>query len=271
MNTRFSTPYSNIHETYKQTPNGQILENRSRWSRFLPSNFDVSRWKWLLGADVNNLSHLKSTLGNAKALLNSGSFTDLTDEDKEILFLTSITHDWAEAKVGDISFIHKTEEDEAEEIKVLTGILAQYIDDESAKKHLPSVIETVRDNKSKLGQVFRLIECFGYFHTARLCFQIMFTSMPHLASRRDAVYNDPEAIFKVHALAYEVMSYHLRELINESEKYDCLREFLVKMQPELDLFFETDHNDCYDFPFMEGIHEVHAEARQMWEQFKNEQ
>jgi len=63
-----------------------------------------------LGADVNNLTHLTLTYGLARSFVLHQEEADpnfLTNQEKETLLTAALIHDWAEAIVGDLSWMKK--------------------------------------------------------------------------------------------------------------------------------------------------------------------
>lgn len=123
-----------VHGMFRATQYGDILLDRSRWGSFKPSWMSDEQFEELIGVDVNNLKHIQLTFATARVFLAycdnpdsvwKGSVPDdaqFTDDEKAVLLLCAITHDWGEASVGDTAQPNKTKKSELKEFKELLRI-----------------------------------------------------------------------------------------------------------------------------------------------------
>jgi hypothetical protein len=125
----------------------------------------------LLGADVNNLTHLTLTYGLTQDFIRVAEKLQpgyLDDEDEELLQIAALIHDWAEAIVGDISFGDKTATNEVEEQAAFAAHLAEFYTGDATELINKARTEIVFDHagENKLSRVFNAIERVGYLRTA---------------------------------------------------------------------------------------------------------
>jgi len=157
-----------IHKTFSETEIGQRLNENIRWSMYVEElNLEKGEWQKTLGYDVNNLEHGQLTYGIANrfvtAMENSNSEIKLSLEEKRLLLLTAIVHDWGEGmtKAGDVNYNRKTKEDERKELEALTDGLKDILGVETTNQ----IKEILEDTTTKLGQIFNVIEYIGYMRT----------------------------------------------------------------------------------------------------------
>lgn len=146
-------------------------------------------WRGLLGADVNNLEHLRLTYGLTRAFLRSAraiaadddlgpAHLRFTDEEERQLLFTAIVHDWGEAIVGDISYDQKTDDQEAQEWSVLGELTKDFGPVAGVRTG-----EILKDTGSKLGRSFNVVERIGYLRTGLRAWRLSAeTDDPTLAS-----------------------------------------------------------------------------------------
>lgn len=156
--------FSAIHQRFSQTNHGKTLATRIRFGTYKPDSITNEEWWTILGPDVNNLHHIYTTYLITREYVANHS--ELTYEDKTLILLAAITHDWGEAITGDILLPLKTEAHSRKEKELFDGLLVEYlgfaIDDTIRNK----IVSIVFDSSNGLGRHFRLIEEWGYFRTA---------------------------------------------------------------------------------------------------------
>jgi hypothetical protein len=160
-----------IHAAFAATDYGKLLASKVRYEKYKPASLSNEQWVKLLGADVNNLTHMPLTYGLAKAFIEDMTRhqPDYFDkEEKELLQVAAIIHDQGEAIVGDISFGDKTKENEAEEKQQFTANLENFCPGVAIRDK--RLIVAARDNivfdpTTKLGRIFNAIERVGYIRT----------------------------------------------------------------------------------------------------------
>jgi hypothetical protein len=160
-----------IHECFEETEYGRTLAARVRYERYKPAEVANERWIQLLGADVNNLTHMPLTYGLAQDFIRTADRDQsypLDDSEKELLQVAALTHDWAEAIVGDITFGDKTDEDERAEAAAFDAYLSGFYTGKEAELIQKAREEIIFDHSgdTKLGRVFNAIERVGYMRTA---------------------------------------------------------------------------------------------------------
>jgi hypothetical protein len=161
-----------IHNSFTETEYGQTLAGQVRYERYKPEHISNERWTELLGADVNNLTHMPLTFGLTRVMVTQLRLTQprlLDTNEENLLGAAAIIHDWAEAVVGDISYSDKTDDNKAEEKEQLTAILASFegTSAQDAKALIDRAAqEVVFAPDTKLGHIFNTVERAGYMRTA---------------------------------------------------------------------------------------------------------
>lgn len=162
-----SVKFTDIHNEFAQSEEGEILKNNVRFARFQPIGMSNGEWVSLLGADSNNLHHLLLSLYLAKNFLKYQSEErPFSKEEAEILCLAALTHDWAEAVVGDTNYEYKSPGTDNEEKFVYRTMLFDKLGDKLDIDVLERVFETAMETRSKLGRAFSAIESVGYTRTS---------------------------------------------------------------------------------------------------------
>ena len=172
---KFSTEAIALDTAFRETPQGQTLSAQVRYERYMPADISKEDWVRLLGADVSNMAHMRLTFGLTKAFLKyaeapheswQGPISEavrFNPEEKRLLMLTAITHDWAESITGDHSYDLKQAHHEEEEHKVLSGLVQR---SDLSRQDAEAVLSILGDKTSKLGRAFNAIERVGYVRTA---------------------------------------------------------------------------------------------------------
>ncbi|HUA13083.1 MAG TPA: hypothetical protein VL989_01110 [Candidatus Sulfotelmatobacter sp.] len=217
------TGFMGIHQSFAETELGETLASRVRYTTYKPEEVTNERWEELLGADVNNLDHLALTYGLAKSMvrhLREERPDFLTPHEEDVLLVTALIHDWAEAIVGDINYNDKTPEQEAEEMRQLSAILGQHYDDDTTgiRELVLEASEVVSSPDSKLGKVFNTIERIGYMRTALR------------ASEQARSGKAEDCAVGLKWLYSDVLGNHTVTLIERSEEYPMLRGYLLNQQ-----------------------------------------
>jgi hypothetical protein len=150
-------------QAFEESEYGEILKKQIRFAPFKPDHISNDEWERTLGADVNNLKHMKLM----KGLCRSFSKTEgLSKEDTELLVLVASVHDWAEAIVGDIPAPLKTEQDKETEKKHLNELLEEF-----KVENRDRILKILFDINDPLHEKFSLFEKVGYFRTAVIAWE----------------------------------------------------------------------------------------------------
>lgn len=215
-----------IHREFTNTEAGMTLAENVRYERYKPAKVTNERWVKLLGADVNNLTHLTLTYGLTQDYIRSSESLQpgyLNTAEQELLQVAALVHDWAEAVVGDISFGDKTPNDEIAEQAAFEAHATQFYSGGATELISKARTEIVFDHngKSKLGRVFNAIERVGYLRTA-------LRASDHII-REDA----PDCDGGLRWLTADVLSQQPVELIKYSQEFAPVRQYLQKQSGKI--------------------------------------
>lgn len=265
MERRAQSRLIEIHEKFEQTDFGKTLAGRVRYERYKPLDVSNERWVELLGADVNNLTHLTLTYGLAQDFIRSAQVLQpdfLTSEDEQLLQVAALIHDWAESIVGDISFGDKTANDELEEQTAFEANLASFYDgDITLINRARTEIVFDHTGKNKLGQVFNAIERVGYLRTA-------LRAGGHVV-RGDAMDCDDGLRW----LVADVLSQQPKPLAAYAETFQPVKQYLANQHDQISLMFEivTENSDIFDnYPpeQREAKRRQFSESYEAWQQYR---
>jgi len=165
-----------IHKSFAETEFGEKLSENVRYDKYRPNHISKLEWAQLLGADVNNLTHMPLTYGIARAFINDARNSQpdlLNDQEEKLLLIAAISHDWAESITSDISFGDKTATDDDEEQAAFERNLASFYEGEDFELVDQARREIVFDHDSKLGELLNAIERIGYLRTALRANQLL--------------------------------------------------------------------------------------------------
>jgi hypothetical protein len=225
-----------IHEEFKKTDFGITLSSRVRYEKYKPAEVSNGRWVELLGADVNNLTHLTLTYGLVQNFVRATDMLQpgyLNEEEDEVLKVAALIHDWAEAIVGDISYGDKTDIDELQEQAAFEAHLAQFYDGDAANLIDKARKEVVFDHmgNSKLGKAFNAIERVGYLRTA-------LRASDHVIDQ-DA----PDCDAGLRWIVADVLSQQPSALEHYSETLIAIKQYLIAEHERISRAFELIDND----------------------------
>lgn len=237
-NTNISLPEfkpRDINRRFFQTIEGEKLAKKTRFCQF-QGDLKNESWQKILGYDVNNLDHSRLVHGTTKLFIkhmntNSEFFSP---EEKKLLLLTSIIHDYPEGftKKGDVKFDIKTDSDEKEELAFIDSIVPQAFGPKN--QELSQEIKNILgDKESKLGNAFNSIEVLGYLRTALI------------AWKKSKILTEPTAS-NLSWLTYDVFSNSIFRLINYSSKYPPIYSFLKNKAPQISDAFDNLPNTISD-------------------------
>ncbi len=227
-----------LHRWFADTPYGEELAEKVRWDRYRPEGTSEAEWVGLLGADVNNLEHLRLTHGLTRVMIEQSRILQrglLTSEDELLLETAAYIHDWGESVMGDITYSHKTEEHEKEEAFHLRGIVATLpVDDDQHRLVREALEKVVLDPSSRLGHVFNTVERVGYVRTA-------LRASSHVAGNTNAACENG---FKW--MIADSFGGHIPELIARSQMYLPVAEYLHNQAPYISQAFEWITDEVFN-------------------------
>ncbi len=158
-----------IHKDFSETNFGKKLLGNVRYDKYRPSHVTEDEWVRLLGADVNNLTHMPLTYGLARAFIGKAREMQpdlLDDSEEKILLISALIHDWAESITSDISYGDKTAINDSDEVFAFEQNLTAFYEGEDFELVDKARREVVFNHDSKLGEIFNAIERVGYLRTA---------------------------------------------------------------------------------------------------------
>lgn len=221
-----------LHRAFAHTEYGETLAGMVRYERYMPEGTPNDEWVALLGADVNNLEHMRLTTGLTHAFIRSMdelSPGELTEEDRELLPVAAISHDWGEAIVSDITFSHKTLEDEKKEKKAFLSIVSGSLADVSGSELVVQAAhEVVFDQKkTRRGRMFNAVERVGYMRTALR------------AHARVETVSDPELVNGLRWIVADVLGNQLVPLVEAAEQLPPIRQYLMHQGERISTAFDS--------------------------------
>jgi len=211
--------YREIHDGFSRTEHGRILASNVRYSGFKPDHISNQQWVRLLGKDVCNLEHLWLTYGVTRLyltdLLQSGY--ELPVSDQQDLLLTAVSHDWAEAIVGDIQWDVKTKAEEDAELAALKCESLLWLETwmPEVRQHIRLAIERVLEgNDLQLAYHFNVIERLGSLRTGLNAFA------------RSASVFDSELQTRLRLIPSYVLAHHIPFLLEQNGRCPSVDRFL---------------------------------------------
>lgn len=225
-----------IHEDFEKTEFGKVLAGRVRYERYKPASVTNERWVELLGADVNNLTHLTLTYGLTQDFIRTTERLQpgyLAEEDEQTLQVAALIHDWAESIVGDISYGDKTPADEVEEQLIFEAHVVEFYGGGAMDLIDRARKEIVFDHagESKLGGAFNAIERVGYLRTALR------------ASDHVIAHDAPDCEHGLRWIVADVLSQQPTPLQNHAESLKAVKQYLLREQERISIAYELVAND----------------------------
>ena len=250
-----------IHRSFSDTELGMRLAGQVRFDRYKPDDVSNEQWVKLLGANVNNLTHLPLTWGLTKDLVSQfrqqqPDFLDAREE--QVLQAAALIHDWAEAVVGDITYSDKTDEDEAEEKNQLVAILARF--DDSSTNGLHELIDeaaagVVFSPESKLGHIFNTVERVGYMRTAIR------------ASKHVIAGDTPDCDAGFRWIVADVFGNHPSVLVERAEVYKPVGNYLINQLESITQSFGIVYPEVFsNYPLEQQVpkHDAFYRSHEFW-------
>lgn len=216
-------PFREIHERFSATSYGKTLAENIRYRFFKPPEVSHAEWERLLGPDVNNLEHHWVVYRTMRALLRSHA--DFSPEEQEVLLLTAVTHDWAEAIIGDVPYGQKTTGEEDDELRLIPQIAEECFGGEIARP-MRQTIEQVLQWKPalrktgegpKLSHAFEAVEQLGFLGTGGRAWDVA----------EKGANLSPLLCDNLRWLGIEVHAGHVPILMQYAETYPAVRRYLL--------------------------------------------
>ncbi len=170
--------FDEIHKLFASSSYGEILRQRVRYSHYKPEEVSNEEWVRILGPDVNDLEHLKTSFAVTQDFIYRARYphpewqsgeVNFSLEEEEVLCLTALVHDWGEAVLGDIAWHKKTADDGKAELEVLRALIEEFgrykfVDPVVEKMHRAANVAFKKEEH--LGYAFEAIEYRGYIGNA---------------------------------------------------------------------------------------------------------
>jgi hypothetical protein len=257
-----------LYESFAASELGQALGETVRYERYKPAFVDNEEWQELLGADVNNLAHLKLTYGLTRAFLvgcrEANSMECRFSRREEAILLTvAVVHDWAEAlkHIGDVSFDLKTAAQEKAEHQELARLLQAH---ESGSIDVASVMDVIKHPESLLGRAFNAIERVGYLRTALRAWE----QVPAVMQDRVRPLEQREELGEgLVLLTQNVLFNQIPTLLGYERQYPPVRSYLDQKAPRITEALTGIHAvklDWYDADLRYPNSKKHIEALRLW-------
>lgn len=169
--------FDEIYELFANSSYGKRLRREVRYGLYKPEELSNEEWVKVLGPDINNLEHLKTTFEVAGNFIYHARHPhpewvgeiNFSEEEERTLCLTAVIHDWGEAVMGDIQWHRKTAKDRQNEFEILKGLIEElcrykFVDPIVEKMYLAA--DVAFDKDEKLSPAFNAIEHVGYAKNA---------------------------------------------------------------------------------------------------------
>lgn len=221
-----------LHNVFAQTEYGAILAENVRYERYKPTDVSNRQWVDLLGQDVNNLEHMRLTAGLVYDFMRSMDQLApgrLDDDDRLLLPVGAVSHDWGEAIVTDITYSHKTPEDEQREKEAFLEIVTGSMEGVSGSELVVRAAhEVVFDQKrTRRGRMFNAVERVGYMRTAlRAHVEVEGVTSPDLVNG-------------LRWIAADVLGNQPMHLIEVAEEFPPVCQYLVRQQETISMAFDA--------------------------------
>ncbi len=267
--------FLDIHRAFAETPMGKALDTKPRYDRYKPESIPPPEWERLLGRDVNNLKHMPLTFELAQSFVKNMTTTDTPTDGSDVRFsaseiqiilLTAIVHDWAEAdpSLGDISYDLKLDEHEKKESQILILMLRNQLGGILSLETLDTVHKTATDKTGKLGEAFNAIERIGYLKTALKAWQEQEVDNPYRSTDSDSLA----------WLCSNVLANQIPALLKLLPRYEGVRRALDASSPIINRAFENITDSIFNhYPEAdrEAQRKKYLDAKKAWDSFRNQQ
>lgn len=219
--------FDEIHELFASSPYGKTLNERVRYNHYRPEEISNEEWIKILGPDVNNLEHLKTSYAVTQDFIYRARHphpewqfgeVSFSPEEEEVLCLTALIHDWGEVIVGDIAWHKKTKDHGEAELEVLRALIEElgrykFVDPVVEKMHRAANVAFKKEEH--LGNAFEAIEYRGYIGNALRAWQERLNhSKPLselLAGLASKIIMENLPIFQKYAAVYPANHYYFLE------------------------------------------------------------
>ncbi len=248
-----------IHQRYSATTGGKTLLKSIRFGLYKPGNMTNEEWCAHLGPDANNLHHLYTTYLLTREYL--ALHPSVTFDEKRLLLLAAITHDWGEAVTGDILLPLKTREHTVREKEILRSMLMQELRwsiDQATADMIPVIV--FEKGRTLLGAHFDAIEKWGYLRTALR------------AWRTAHSIRDRELLKNVSSLVHSVFAFHFRHVLDAAGQSRVIHNHLTGKAHMIishvcDTMPQDMHEHHVDPSQKDWVRTAFKDARAGWKKF----
>lgn len=234
-------PFSEVHQRFALSHLGRHLSEHVRYSRYKPEGVSNRIWQGApLGADVNNMRHMKLTGSLTRQfLLHQDAEKALNHTDSQILMLAAYVHDWVEGVVGDITYDCKTATDTENEAQVMLFLLNKIFGNRLSRETMMRVYRTVKDDSTRLGEIFNAIERVGYMRTGLNAWEASNRSPEEesVMTGLDSV-TEKELRENLQWLASNVAGNQTQKLLQYAEKYAPVSVYMGNVRGRISHMFQ---------------------------------
>ncbi len=228
-----------IHNTFRESFFGQKAAEITRWSHRQPASMTNKEWEHLLGADMNDITHMQLMYGLTRFFIHhcetppkswkKGEVpkdAQFTPYEKRTFEILAITHDWPEAIMGDKQLKDKNKHDDAEEAHLLFSlaytIFPLPVFTESLERNaIVDASGNLNNQKTKIGRAFRVVEHLGYLRTCL----IAKTKANEILSKKISVNNEEDVLKSLNDMGTTVAGEEIEWLKKNGMEYPAVMRF----------------------------------------------
>ncbi|MFZ2975481.1 MAG: hypothetical protein WA055_02500 [Candidatus Moraniibacteriota bacterium] len=236
LNKKHFNFFKKIHNEFAKTKYGKKLEKEIRYGRYKPKAVSKKIWQEVLGPDVNNLRHhlvMYDIVNNFFKYNDQGTSGEYIFDynERKLLIIASLIHDWGESVTGDISADLKNGKNEKKEFEAAKKIINEFTfkyNDLISKNNLQEAFDNVVIGKNeKLSRAFNAIERIGYLLIGIKAWE-----------EGSNFYKDNNQFTKnLWWLTTNVFLNQIKELVKYSDKYPAVKFYLDKNKKKIDNIF----------------------------------
>lgn len=197
------------------SPEGRILEKKTRWSDFQWE--DTDRFEKHFGPDANNFWHGPHQAREIAVpfIESQNSYGEpFSAEDARLLITLNVVHDIQEVVTGDIPLPQKNQQTEAYELHMQRVILSRILNLPNDDGFLNRLIE-VQQGDGLLSRAFKAIEYAGYLRTGLRAW----------ASREDTSL-EPDERRKCYELGLAVLTRNVQKMYPMADEFPYIGTLL---------------------------------------------
>lgn len=242
-----------VDNLFRSTHYAQHLKATPRWSRYQPGDISNETWREILHSDSDGLDQARLMIGLTHAFLSQDidNSAQLSDEDRELLFLSAAVQNWGKVSGEDISYEFLTNNHISERSQNLHKLLDELLPSLGVKRRF--IIEkTLYDRTTRLGEVFDAIRRLNCLRTALIAHD-KWTHDPNKPGHEN-----------LGSLSIGVLSNQLTYLIEYGEKFTPVRNALTATIDKINAIFADKTARSHPFMSQQQTIEAAERAEILW-------